>query len=139
MSDSIILGPDGQTPATPEAEAQAAPLYDFEFICRTFNLVQYRGGAFNPTVVLQIHRDEDSGACVMVLPDQITIVSNAEGMAEIEANIKTRQADLARIRTAQIEKDATEKMNAEINAASRAVQEANMMQQLKRPGGRGRG
>ncbi len=133
MSD-IILTLDGQQP--PEAEAPTP--YDFEFICRTFNLVQNRGGAFNPTVILQIHRDAN-GTCVIILPDQLTVVANPEDMAEIEANIKARQADLARIRTAQIEKDATEKMNAEINAASRAVQEANMMHQLKRPGGRGRG
>lgn len=137
MSD-LILGPDGQNPATPEAEApEAQALYDFEFICRTFNLVQNRGGAFNPTVILQIHRDAN-GTCVILLPDQLTVVANPEDMAEIEANIKARQADLAKIRTAQIEKDATEKMNAELRAANEAIAQANMMNQLKRPGARGR-
>ena len=136
---SEILGPDGQTPATTDTpEAEAPALYDFEFICRTFNLVQCRHGAFNPTVVLQIHRDEESGACVLVLPDQITMVETAEGMAQIEASIKTRQADLVKIRKAQIEQDAANKINAELAAANEALAQANMMSQLKRPGARGR-
>lgn len=114
------------------SQDEAAPAYDFEYICRSFGLIQFDNGALNLGTVLYAMRSTDPrnpGGYTFYLPDQHTLNFNAKGMQAIEAALRQREADVARLRAEAIERDAQMEMGAKMRAASDALTYAKLQGQ----------
>jgi alpha-acetolactate decarboxylase len=120
------------------------PTFDFEFLTRSLNLIPYNGidslasdstviGAFNAAAITNI-RFGSGGVATIKLFNGEVIMMNKEQLAELEATIKRRWAEVQESEAAAIQHRANMEAQASVNAASRAISEAAMMHKLKQRG-----
>lgn len=97
--------------------------YDFNFIAGALGLVPYYGGAINPAQITEITRNDASGHFYIHLNDEdVPIAFTPDQMAELEANIRKRQAE--------VEANQYEQMKKQIRQQAMAVEELNNRPQL---------
>src|SRR6266511_696962 len=109
------------------------PPYDFDFICRSLNLVPYQAfslddktvfyGVFNAGAIVNLEFTEN-GKVAITLHGGEEILMNGDHLADLEETIKRRTKELQEIQ-------AELRIQSELNAANQAMANAAMMGKLK--------
>jgi len=116
------------------------PPYDFDFICRSLNLIPYQAfslddkttfqGAFNAGAIVNLEFTED-GKVALTLHGGEEILMSSDHLAELEETIKRRTKELQEIQAEEIKRQAELRIQSELNAANQAMANAAMMGKLK--------
>jgi hypothetical protein len=121
-------------------EKKSERKYDFDFICRSLNLIPYQAfnhdgkttfdGAFNAGAVVNLACIEDDKYSITLHGGE-EILMNGDHLAELEETIKRRTKEIQEIQAEEIKRQAELRIQSELNAANQAVANAAMMGKLK--------
>ncbi len=116
------------------------PPYDFDFICRSLNLIPYQAfglddnaifqGAFNAGAIVNLEFTDD-GKIALTLHGGEEILMSGDHLAELEETIKRRSKEIQEIQAEEIKRQAELRIQAELNAANQAMANAAMIGKLK--------
>ncbi len=117
------------------------PPYDFDFICRSLNLIPYQAfgaddvtvfqGAFNAGAIVNLEFTEDDKAA-FTLHGGEEILMSSDHLAELEETIKRRTKELQEIQAEEIKRQTELRIQSELNAANQAMANAAVLGKLKR-------